>query len=94
MRPLRSRWARGVFLWTLGLVVVAILLTAIAVATLVDAQERCFIEYPSVACPDAQDWRVGLLTFAFFGVPVIWLIGVVLAIVGRAAAKRQRERRP
>ena len=94
MRPLRSRWARGVLLWTLGLAVVAIALAGVAVASLVDAQQRCFIEYAAVACPDGQDWRVGLLTFAFFGVPLIWLIGVLLAIVGRAVANRQRERRP
>ena len=91
---MRSRWARGVVLWTFALVVVAVVLAAIAVTSLLDAQQRCFFEYPSVACPDGQDWRVGLLTFAFFGVPVIWLVGAVVAIVGRLVAKRWRERGP
>jgi hypothetical protein len=91
---MRSRWARGVALWTLALLVVAIVLAVIAVTSLMDAQQRCFFEYPSVACPDGEDWRVGLLTFAFFGVPATWLVGAVVAIVGRAVAKRPRERRP
>ncbi len=94
MRPLSSRWARGVVLWTLVLLVVAIALAVSAVAGLIDAQQACFFGFPSVACPDGQDWRVGLLTFAFFVVPLIWLIGVVVALIGRAVAKRQRERRP
>jgi hypothetical protein len=91
---LRSRRARWFALWTLILLVVAIVLAVIAVASLVDAQQRCFFEYPSVACPDGQDWRVALLTFAFFDVPLIWLVGVIAAIVGRALAKRRRGRRP
>jgi hypothetical protein len=72
--------------------VVAIGLAAFAAASLVDAQSRCFI-VTSVACPDGQDWSVGLLTLAFLGVPFIWLVGLVVAIAGRAVAKRQRERR-
>jgi hypothetical protein len=90
----RSRWTRAVVVWTVALVVVDIVLGFSAIASLVDAQQACFFGFPSVACPDGQDWRVGLLTFAFFGVPLIWLVGVVVAIVGRAVVKRQRERQP
>jgi len=93
MRSLRSRWARAVVLWTVVLVVVAIVLGVSAVASLVDAQQACFFGFPSVACPDGQDWRVGRLTFAFFGVPLIWLVGVVVAIAGRAVARRRSDRR-
>ena len=93
MGPLRSRWARGVVLWTLALLVIEIGLAVFAAASLVDDQQRCFIGYPSVACPDGQDWRVGLLTFAYIGVPLIWLVGLVVAIAGRAVSKMQRERR-
>ncbi len=85
-----KRWSRGVVLWTLVLLVVAIVLAVVAVTSLMDAQQRCFFEYPSVACPDGRDWRVGLLTFAFFGVPLIWLVGAVAAIVGRVLARRRR----
>lgn len=79
--------------WTLALLVVAIVLAAFAAASLIDAQQACFMGFPSVACPDGQDWRVGLLTFAFVGVPLIWLVGLAVAIAGRAVAKTQRERR-
>jgi hypothetical protein len=92
MRPLRSRWARGVVVWTFVLLLVAIVLAVSAMAGLLDAQQACLSEFPSVDCPDGQDWRVGLLAFAFFGVPPIWLVGVVVAI-GPAVANRQRERR-
>jgi ribose/xylose/arabinose/galactoside ABC-type transport system permease subunit len=80
-------------LWTLAMLVVAIGVAIFASASLVDAQQRCFIEFPSVACPDGQDWRVGLLTFAFLGVPVVWVVGLVVAIAGRAVSKRRGERR-
>ena len=92
MRPFRSRWARGVALWSLALLVVAVVLAVTAVAGLIDAQQACFFGFPSVECPDGQDWRVSLLTFAFFGVPLIWLAGLVVAIVGRAVVARRSER--
>ena len=87
MGPLRSRRVRGLVLWTLAMLVVAMV-------SLVQAQQACFIGFPSVPCPDGQDWRVGLLTFAFFGVPLMWLIGLVVAFVGRSVTKRRRERHP
>ncbi len=93
MAPLRSRWARGVMVWTLALLVVAIVLAVFAMVSLIQAQQACFVAYPSVPCPDGQDWRVGLLTFAFLGVPFIWLVGLVVAVAGRAVARGQRERR-
>jgi hypothetical protein len=80
-------------LWTLALLLVAIGLAIFASASLVDAQQRCFVEFPSVACPDGQDWRVGLMTFAFLGVPLVWVVGLVVAIAGRVASSRRRERR-
>lgn len=82
--------ARGLALWSVALLVLAIILALGAVLSLIDAQQACFFGYPSVACPDGQDWRVGLLTFAFFGVPLIWFTGVVAAIIGRAVANRKR----
>jgi hypothetical protein len=94
MHSLRSRWVRGLVLWTLAMLVVATVLAAGATVSLYDAQQTCFFEFPSVPCPDGQDWRVGLLTFAFLGVPLIWLVGLVVALVGRSVTKRRRERRP
>lgn len=91
MRTSRSWWSRGVLLWTLALLIVAIVIAVYAIAGLMDAQQVCFMSFPSVACPDGQDWRVGLLNFVFFGIPLIWLTGVVLAVAGRAAAKGRRK---
>ncbi len=88
----RNRWVRGVVLWTLGMLVVATVLAVVAMVSLVQAQQACFVEFPSVPCPDGQDWRVGLLTFAFVGVPLIWVVGFVGAFVGRSVAERRRER--
>ena len=93
MALLRSRWARGVTVWTLALLALAIVFAVVAMASLVQAEQECFVSYPSVPCPDGQDWRLGLLTFAFLGVPFIWLAGLVVAIAGRAVARGQRERR-
>ena len=73
--------------------IAAIVLAIVAAASLVDAQQACFFSYPVDPCPAGDDWRVGLLTFAFFGVPLIWLVGVVVAVVGRAVVRRRRERR-
>jgi hypothetical protein len=75
-----------VVIWTLMLLVVAIIVAVGAVVSLEDAQQACFMAFPSVPCPDGRDWRVGLLTFAYFGIPLIWLIGIVAAIAGRAVA--------
>jgi hypothetical protein len=93
MRALRSRWVLGLVLWTLAMLVVATVLAVGAIGMLYAAQQECFFD-TTVPCPDGQDWRVGLLTFAFFGVPLIWLVGFVLAVVGRSVTKRRRERRP
>jgi hypothetical protein len=82
-----------VALWTLGMSIAAIALAIVAAASLVDAQQACFFGYPAVPCPGGDDRRVGLLTFAFFGVPLIWLVGVVGVVVGRTVARWRRERR-
>ncbi len=71
-------------LWTVALLLVAIVLAVVAVASLYDAQQACFFD-TSTRCPGADDWRVGLLTFALVGVPGIWLIGMVVAFVVRPA---------
>jgi hypothetical protein len=82
-----------VVVWTLASFVAAIVLAMFAMASLYEAQQACFFAFPSVPCPDGQDWRVGLLTFALLGVPFIWLVGLVVATAGRAVAKKQGERR-
>lgn len=93
---MRSRWVRWLAVWTALLAVAAVLLALQAVVSLYDAQQRCFFDYPAVPCPPGDDPRVAQLTFAFFGVPAIWLAGVVLTGVVWAVWRRRggRDRAP
>lgn len=84
MRSRSSRWARTVVLWTIVLVILAIVLAVVAVASLYDAQQACFFD-TSTRCPERDDWRVALLTFALIGVPGIWVAGMIVAFVVRRA---------
>jgi hypothetical protein len=94
MGRLRSRWVRWLAVWTVPLFVVAAMVAFQAMASLADAQQRCFFNYPAVACPAGDDPRVAQLTFAFFGVPVIWLVGVGLIVIGWAVRHRGDHRTP
>lgn len=76
--------------WTVLMLAVGVLLAVQAAASLVDGQEACFFAYPAVACPSNDDPAVARLTFAFFGVPAIWLVGIALAIVTWAWGRRRR----
>ena len=89
---MRSRWVRWLAVWTALLVVAALLLALQAVVSLYDAQQRCFFDYPAVPCPPGDDQRVARLTFAFFGVPAIWLVGIVVTGVGWAVRRRGKGR--
>ena len=94
MRRMRGRLARGLVLWTLFLLVVAILLTAQAISSLYGAQQACFFNFPAVPCPGGDDPAVARLTFAFFGVPLVWLVGIWLAVLGRVLLRRRRRIAP
>jgi hypothetical protein len=89
MRRMRERLVRGLVLWTLFLLVVAVLLAVQAGWSLYGAQQACFFNYPSVPCPSANDPARTRLTFAFFGVPLVWLVGIGLAVLGRAFLHRR-----
>ena len=84
MRRMRGRLVRGLVIWTMIMVVVAVLLTVQAIVSLYGAGQACFFNYPSVPCPGGDDPALARLTFAFFGVPLVWLIGIGLAVLGRA----------
>jgi hypothetical protein len=90
MRRLRSRAARGFVLWTLLILVAAILLSVQATGSLIFAGQDCFMNYPAVPCPTASDPALGRLTFVFFGLPLIWLVGIGLAVAWRALRARRR----
>lgn len=92
MRRMRGRLVRGLVLWTLLLLAVAVLLAVQAIASIYSAQQACFLNYPTVPCPDSHDPALARLTFAFFGVPLIWLIGTCL--VGLALALEHRRGEP
>ena len=83
MRRMRGSLVRGLVLWTLLLLAVAVLMALQAVVSLYGAQQACFFNYPSVPCPGGNDPALVRLTFAFFGVPLVWLIGIGLAVLGR-----------
>ena len=83
---------RGLVLWTLAMAVVAVLLTVQAVGSLYGAGQACFFNYPSVPCPNGDDPALARLTFAFFGVPLVWLVGIGLAVLGRALLRRRSAR--
>ena len=77
----RERWraARPAIAWTLGSFVVALLIALVATAGLAEAGQACY--FGDVPCPDATDPRFGWLLFAFAGVPLIWLLGLLLLAV-------------
>jgi hypothetical protein len=77
-------------LWTLLLIVVAVLLAAQAIWSIYNGQQACFFNYPSVPCPSGNDPALVRLTFAFFGVPLVWLVGIGLAVLGHALLRRRR----
>ena len=88
MRWIRVSLVRGLVIWTLVAIVVAVLMAVQAVGSLYAAQQACFLNYPSVPCPGGDDPALARLTFAFFGVPLVWLIGIGLAVLGRAMLRR------
>jgi uncharacterized BrkB/YihY/UPF0761 family membrane protein len=77
----RARWraARPAIAWTLGAFLVAVVIAIIATVSLYDAQQRCF--YGTDPCPGADDPRLAWLVVAFFVVPLIWLLGLLLLAV-------------
>jgi hypothetical protein len=89
MRKRRGRLLRVVVVWTLLMLAIAVLLAAQAMLSLHGDHQACFFNYPSVACPPSDDPAIARLTFAFFGVPLIWLGGIGLAILAWAWQRRR-----
>jgi hypothetical protein len=84
MKRIGGVLVRGPVLWTVFLFGLAILLVGQAILSIYSAQQVCFMNYPSVACPTNDDPAFVRLRFAFFGVPVLWLIGIGLIVLRRA----------
>jgi anti-sigma factor RsiW len=77
----RARWraVRPALLWTLGAFAVAVVIAVGAVASLVDAQQACYFQ--TAPCPGRDDPRLVWLAVAFFIVPLVWLLGLLLLAV-------------
>lgn len=84
---LRRRAARTAIAWTLALFLVAVVIVVAATVSLGQAQEACFTG--PQACPDATDPRVAWIGIGFFGVPVVWLLGL-LVLAARAMTTQRR----
>ena len=86
----RKRVVWAVVLWTMALLVVALVVAGEAMASLYTGQQACFFNFPAVACPGGDDPAVARLTFAFFGVPAIWLLGFLAAFASWAVRRNHR----
>jgi hypothetical protein len=75
--------------WTVVMIAFAVVLGVQAAASLIDGQQACFFAYPAVACPSSDDPAVARLTFAFVGVPAIWLVGIGVAALSWAWGRRR-----
>jgi hypothetical protein len=89
MRRLRSPLLRAFLVWTVVLLAAAILLAFGAIIGFVRAQDACFFQ--TAPCPGSDDPNLVQLAVAFFGIPLIWLIGVLLGAIGQALAARSRK---
>ncbi len=76
----RERWraARPALAWTLGSFTVALAIAIISTAGIAEAQQACG---GGGTCPDASDPRIAWLLFAVVGVPILWLLGLLLLAV-------------
>jgi hypothetical protein len=85
----RARWraARPAIAWTFGTFAVALVIAIAATTSLAEAQQACGAAL-GMACPDVRDPRVAWLLFAFFGVPLVWLLGLLLLAVHARSGRR------
>jgi hypothetical protein len=89
-RDMRRRgMLRVLVAWTLVALVIGIGVAIQAMSSLNDGQQACFFNYPAVPCPGNDDPAIARLTFAFFGVPLVWLLGIGLVALGSALQHRR-----
>ena len=92
MRRMRSPWIRAFLIWSVGALVATLVVAADASAGLYGLQQDCFFQVSP--CPDASHPKVIQLQFAFLGMPLIWVVGLVIGVVARAVAARWLIGRP
>jgi hypothetical protein len=88
VRLIRSPWTRAFLVWTIALAVAAILLAIVAVMGLLRADDACFFQVGP--CPEIGDANHVRLAIAFFGIPLIWLVGVLVGALAHVLARRRR----
>jgi hypothetical protein len=84
----RERWraARPAIAWTFGAFGAGVVIALVITWSLADAQQSCFLS--GDPCPDGGDPRLRWLALAFFGVPLIWLLGLLLLAVRTTTRRR------
>jgi hypothetical protein len=86
----RRTLVRTLVAWTLGMLLIGVLLAVQALWSLHNAQQACFFDYPAVPCPGGDDPAVARLTLAFFGVPLVWVVGIVVAALALRMRRHAR----
>ena len=87
---LTSPWVRAFVIWSAVLLIASILVAIAAIVGFLRADDACFFQLGP--CPELGDENFTRLEFAVFGIPLIWLVGVIAGAVGHAIAARRRQR--
>jgi hypothetical protein len=88
MDRLRSPWTRAFLAWTAALAFVAVILFVAAVVGFLGAADACYFQIGP--CAQAGDANFALLQSAVFGIPMVWLVGVLVGVAARAVVRRRR----
>jgi hypothetical protein len=78
-RAARWRAARAPIAWTVLVLGGAGVIAIAAIQSLSAAQQACFMQ--DGPCPGADDPRLVWLVVALFGMPLVWLLGLLLLAV-------------
>jgi hypothetical protein len=79
----RHGFALAMVLWTLAVVIVAAVMAVAALVSLDAANQRCFFDYPASPCPGQDDPALVWIWIAFFGMPAVWVVGVIVAFAAK-----------
>jgi hypothetical protein len=86
----RRTIVRNLVAWTLGMLLIGVLLAVRALWSVHNAKQACFFDYPAVPCPGGDDPAAARLTLAFFGVPLVWVVGLVVAALALRMRRHAR----